>query len=129
MWIAAGGRLTPWEGTSLDAAGRENNLWCRSAPGDPWMLDVTVGEGDDAEWAYRRDRRVRAPWPDAVLTSPAGVPYLAPELQLLFKSTDIRAKDDLDACVVIPRLEAGRATRLRDLLPPEHRWQRLLGVA
>ena len=128
VWKAAGGRLTPWHGDLLDAGRQENNLWCRPTPGDPWVLDVTVGEGDDAEWIYRRDERVRAPWPEAVLRSSAGVPYLAPELQLLFKSTDIRAKDDLDARMVIPRLEEHRATRLRTLLPPEHEWQKLLGA-
>lgn len=128
IWIAAAGRLTPWPGNSLDAARQENNLWCRPTAGDPWMLDVTVGEGDASQWVYRRDRRIRAPWDEAVLATSEAVPYLAPELQLLFKSTGVRAKDDLDARIVIPRLEEHRATRLRTLLPPDHAWQRLLGA-
>ncbi len=43
-----------------------------------------------------------------MLVTTDGVPYLAPELQMLFKSTAIRPKDDLDAAPVIPRLDPGR---------------------
>jgi hypothetical protein len=53
-----------------------------------WCLDVTLAEGDSEAWVYRRDPRIRVPWPQAVLSTADGVPYLAPELQLLFKSKD-----------------------------------------
>ena len=33
---------------------------------------------------------------EAVLTTADGVRYLAPEVQLLFKSKDVRGKDDVD---------------------------------
>jgi hypothetical protein len=73
----------------------------------------------------------RAPLPlsktvERFLTSAAGVPYLAPELQLLFKSKDVLAKDNLDARQVIPGLEADRRRRLARWLPSDHRWQELL---
>jgi hypothetical protein len=54
-----------------------------------------------------------------------GVPYLAPEFQLLYKSTDCRPKDDRDA-EVVPSLAANRRTRLHDLLREDHPWQALL---
>ena len=47
------------------------------------MLDVTIGEGSDENWICRRDPSVVVPWDLAVLRSSEGVPYLAPELQLL----------------------------------------------
>ena len=49
-------------------------------------------------------------------------PYLAPELQLLYKSKQLRPKDDADACVVIPALEPERAARLHSMLPLGHPW-------
>ena len=52
-----------------------------------------------------------------------GVPYLAPELQLLYKSKDIRPKDELDAAEVIPSLAADRRNRLHLLLREDHPWQ------
>ncbi len=56
-----------------------------------------------------------------------GVPYLAPELQLLFKSKGLRLKDDLDAGEVVPELDARRRAQLSRLLATGHPWQRLLG--
>jgi hypothetical protein len=124
--VAAGGRLDPWNGQELRPELNQNNLWCRRCRNSPWCLDVTLAEGDGEAWVYRRGPRVRIQWGQAVLITAEGVPYLAPELQLLFKSKNIRQKDDVDARQVIPELEAERSDRLARLLPEEHSWQRLL---
>jgi len=55
-----------------------------------------------------------------------GVPYLAPQLQLLSKSTTRRPKDDLDAAEVIPLLDEPEREFLASVLPSGHPWQRLL---
>ena len=127
--VAAAGTLRAWAGEPLDEARHENNLWCRRDPTGPWELDVIVGEGDGDRWRYRRDPRVQLPWPDAVLTTDAGVRYLAPDVQLLFKSKGLRTKDDVDARQVIPQLEPGRRRRLAGWLPADHPWQAVLGSA
>jgi hypothetical protein len=124
--VAAAGRLTPWAGGELVAALHQNNLWCRRHVDGPWLLDVQIGAGDDEAWTYRRDPRLRLPWFDAVLHTTDGVPYLAPALQLFFKAKHLRAKDDLDARVMIPELDAVQRGKLTGLLPSEHPWQRLL---
>jgi hypothetical protein len=95
---------------------------CGRGPASRW----TSGAGDDDAWAYRRDPRITRPWDDAVLRSPDGVPYLAPELQLLFKSRTVRPRDQQDAEVVIPRLGPERRTALGSLLAADHPWQALL---
>lgn len=123
---AAAGRLEPWRGQELRADRHENNLWCRRHPAGAWSLDIVINEGDADEWVYRRDPQLRLAWREAVLATPGGVPYLAPELQLLFKSSDVRTKDDIDAREVIPELSTERRQRLSRLLPPHHRWQPLL---
>lgn len=122
--VAAAGVLNPWDGGPLDEAALQNNVWCRRA-GGPWAFDVTVGEGDDDAWVYRRDPTLRRPWDEAVLHRD-GVRFLAPELQLLFKSTNVRPKDTVDAQVVIPRLDAPRRAFLHDRLPDDHPWRSLL---
>ena len=124
---AAAGRLSPWDGGPLSADRAPNNLWCRRSPDGPWCLDVTLGAGDDRSWIYRRDPTIQRPWDEAVLTGHDGVPYLAPELQLLFKSTGGRPKDDLDAAEVLPALDPTRRTWVADHLPADHRWQLLIG--
>ena len=90
---------------------------------------MTISDGSDTQWIYRRDPSVRLNWERAVLTTREGVPYLAPELQLLFKSKTPRPKDDADARQVIPELDEDRRSRLRRLLPMNHRWRVLVGMA
>ena len=124
--VAAAGELTAWRGEPLDVARHQNNLWCRLTAGTPWVLDVTIGEGSKSDWIYRRDPTVQRPWDMAVMRSNGGIPYLAPELQLLFKSKDLRPKDDVDAGEVIPTLDASQRDFLEHHLQADHPWQRLL---
>lgn len=112
LHLAAAGVLSPWDGRPLDAAAHENNVWGREQPGGPWVLDLTIGDGDDDRWRYRRDPTIELPWADAVLHTDQGVPYLAPDAQLLYKSATPRPKDDLDAAEVLPTLDPRRRARL-----------------
>ncbi len=124
--VAAAGVLTPWDGSKLIASQSHNNLWCRADPTSPWRLDVTISDGDDAEWIYRRAPTIRRPWIQAVLTTEDGLPYLSPVLQLLFKSKNPRPKDHVDADVVISTLSTAERNELSGLLPDDHMWQALL---
>ena len=109
LHVAAAGQLTRWRGEPLELARDQNNVWCRVSAGGPWVLDVAIGEGSAEHWIYRRDPSVQVPWEMAVLRTAEGIPYLAPELQLLYKSKGLRAKDEVDAAEVIPSLDARRA--------------------
>ena len=125
IYIGADGVLTPWGDEPLDASRSQDNLWCRRAPDQPWCLDITVGDGDDDTWIFRRDHSVRRPWADTVLTTSDGTPYLSPEIQLLFKSRALRPKDQVDAEVIIPELTASQSDWLAEHLPTDHPWQEL----
>lgn len=123
--VAAAGELSPWRGEPLETDRHQNNLWCRRDTG-PWELDLTVGEGSDESWIYRRDRSVQVSWDLAVLRTADDVPYLAPELQLLYKSKGLRPKDDVDGAEVIPSLDDRRRRWLSQRLEPDHPWQSML---
>jgi hypothetical protein len=127
LHVAAAGRLAPWHGEPLDGARHENNIWCRTAPGGPWVLDLTIGDGTDRTWVYRRDPTLTMPWDLAVLRTPDDLPYLAPELQLLFKSKAPRPKDDIDAAQVIPELDVRQRDLLARHLAADHPWRGSLG--
>jgi hypothetical protein len=124
-YVAAGGRLRRWEGEPLLAGRMENNIWVRRPAAGPFLFDIAVGDGDDSGWVYRRDARIRRPWTQTLLKTLCDVPYLAPELQLLFKSKGRRPKDDRDAEMVIPLMSNDRQTWLREWLPPDHSWRGL----
>lgn len=122
LYVAARGRLRPWDGRPLSAEDDENNVWAKEEPDGSWRFDITIGDGDADAWIYRRDPSIRRHWSDAILTTADGVPYLAPEIQLLFKSKDLREKDHADARQVIPLLEPPRRRWLNDHLPSRHPW-------
>lgn len=122
LQVSTGGQLVEWVGQPLSGERSENNVWCRRDPQSPWALDVTISDGDDHAYVFRRDRSITVPWDDAVLTSADGIPYLAPQLQLLFKSRDRRPKDDLDALTTIPQLDVARRAQLAAWLPRNHPW-------
>lgn len=126
LFVAAGGRLRRWGGEPLTAERNEDNVWVKRAGGGPFAFDISVGEGDAATWVYRRDPDVRRAWADTVLLTADGVPYLASEVQLLFKSKGVRAKDTRDAEAVIPLLDSSRRAWLRSHLQPDHPWLALL---
>jgi hypothetical protein len=124
--VAAGGELRPYRGGALSGERHENNLWCRRAPGGPFILDVQIGEGDPSRWVYRRDPTVTRPWDEVVRRSPAGVPYLSPEIQLLFSSVHHEARHDLDARIVVPELTTGERAWLGAHLADGHPWHELV---
>jgi hypothetical protein len=127
--VAAAGRLRPFRGEELLGERHENNLWCRRAPGGPFVLDVAIGDGDESRWVYRRDVTLSRPWDEVVRQSASGVPYLSPEIQLLFSSVHHEARHDLDATVVIPELTSGQRRWLHAHLAANHPWRELLAGA
>lgn len=124
LHVAAAGELSHWRGEQLVEERQQNNVWCRRSPDGPWLIDITIGEGSEQNWIYRRDRTVQLPWDVAVLTTSDGVPYLPPSLELLFKSKGRRPKDDVDASEVVPELEGRQHDLLYELLEPDHPWLR-----
>lgn len=122
---AAGGRLVAWDGSPLEGGQAANNVWARRRPGARWRVDLTMGAGSPTEWVYRRDPSLRLLWDDAVLHTDDGIPYLAPELQLLFKAKHNRPKDTMDAERVVPKLDGHQRAFLVARLPVDHPWQRL----
>jgi hypothetical protein len=98
--------------------------------GDGFHVEFLLNEFDPEtdEWVFRRDDRVRLPFADAI-RGDAAVPYLAPEVVLLFKSKYEDAKEDGDFRAALPRLEPHQRLWLRNALAmtaPNHRWTQIL---
>ncbi len=122
--LAHDGVLTPWDGRRAIAP-PYNSLWCRRDPRDPWRLQVLLEDGDSERWVCRRHPALTVPMDDAVFRTTGGVPYMAPQLQLLMKARETRPKDDADFSVVWPLLSADQAGWLVGALRryyPGHPW-------
>lgn len=117
--LADRGTLARW---SQPLPGRVHNIWCRLV-GGPWALQVMVAERRDGRWLYRRDPLIGGPLAEFGLSSSDGVPILAPEIQLLYKSKSPRTKDEIDFDVAAPRLSDAKRRWLARALDEDHPWQ------
>jgi hypothetical protein len=127
-WHAADppGTLRPWRPAEQLPAG-VHDIWCRPGPGDPWRIQIMLDESAGADWVSRRDRRIRRPVAGIGFSTADGIPYLAPEIQLLYKANGRRPKDEADFAACLPVLTGPQARWLSDALSiaygPEHPWR------
>ena len=83
---AHGGMLTPWEdGEFLSPP--VHTVWCRSDAHEPDFVEFQLDEIDEETFRFRRDPTLTLPRGRISFKTGAGVPVLAPELVLLYKSS------------------------------------------
>ena len=108
-----------------------HQVWMLDAPAGVWRVDVMLEPGDDDLWIYRRDSRLSMPRRDAQSVR-SSIPYLNPELVLLFKAKAQRDKDLRDFSLCIDRFESEQKSRLLQWLqifppgPPADRAHRAI---
>ncbi len=96
---------------------------------DGYHLEFLLNEQDreTGEWVFRRDARIRRPLAAAFVQG--RLPYLAPEIVLLYKAKAPSAKDDADFRATLPHLQSDRRSWLRqslDVTAPGHHWASIL---
>jgi hypothetical protein len=126
--VAHDGCLTRWAPGRL-LAPHEHGIWARPTPASPWRLEFLVDDVVDGQWVYRRDPAVRLPLDRLGRRTAMGLPYLRPEVVLLYKAKRPRAPDEHDAGVVVPRLSRSERAWLAAAIAkdmPDHPWLPLL---
>ena len=97
---------------------------------DGYHLEFLLNEQDQSthEWVFRRDGRIRRSLAASFATN-RDVPYLVPEIVLLYKAKGPSVKDDADLSAVLPRLSTEQRTWLDQAIArttPGHRWLSVL---
>jgi hypothetical protein len=90
-----------------------------------WRIDVFREPSAGGEWVCRRDDAIRLPYAALIEHTADGIPYVRPEVALLFKAKNARPKDEDDLRDVLPLLAASRRALLREwiaLVHPGHPW-------
>lgn len=124
IFEAKDGCLTRLEPGALPRAD-VSSLWARPAASDFWTIQLMLDEAEGHEWVYRRDPRIRCSLANAIRRSAGGISYLAPEIQLLYKSNGSRECDEIDFVQTWPLMSDGARRWLRDaleLVTPAHGW-------
>ncbi len=133
-----GDRWTPWnvdEGWFRPFDDRfadvrpDSQVWVRRDARSPWVLDVPFTPDSDGRWTNKRHLAHTEDLDDVTWVAPDGLRYARPEVTLMFKAAQVRAKDRRDAEVAIPLLHADARRWLRDTVAryaPEHEWVRTL---
>jgi hypothetical protein len=114
-----------WENATHEELAATWQTWLRDPATDRYLLDVFREAHDGDTWICRRDETIRLPYRDVIRFDADGIPYLAPELVLLFKAKNMRAKDQADFDGVRPQLTARQRKRMAALLTrvhPGHPW-------
>jgi hypothetical protein len=119
LFGASDGVLTPWAAGERLPAGT-SDVWCRPAGTDSWALQLMFNPGDRTTWVSKRHAGITRPLETAVRHTGDGIPYLAPELQLLMKAKGRRPKDETDFDVVVPALDDEQRAWLRTAIERAH---------
>ncbi len=126
------GTLRTWAADEFLPTGI-HDIWCRRDPVEPWAFQLMLAEDHGDEWVFRRNERIRGRIADMGVVDKRGVPYLVPEIQLLYKARpDRSAKDEADFVVASPLLGMSARTWLISALsqtyPDGHEWIERLKV-
>lgn len=120
---AGSGRI--WEDARPETLAAVHQTWLRDPATGNYLLDVFREPHDGDTWICRRDARIRLPYSVIVHHTEDGIPYLAPELVLLFKAKHARPKDRRDFDTTVPHLTRTQRATLVELLArvhPGHAW-------
>ena len=127
--VVGSGHIWPLEHAAFDVM---HQTWVRDPTTQTYHLDVFREPSDGDMWVCRRDETIRRPYADVIRTTEDGIPYMAPDLVLLFKAKHDRPKDNADFAGVLPLLDESQRSWLTSALErihPGHRWLEGLSAA
>lgn len=114
-----------WEDATAEVLARTHQTWLRDPETGNYLLDVFREPHDDDTWICRHDNTIRLPYRDIVHHTQEGIPFLAPELVLLFKAKHARPKDQTDFDQTISHMTKAQRETLARLIArahPGHHW-------
>lgn len=124
IFDAAGdGRI--WEDATPDELTAVHQTWLRDPATGNYLLDVFREPHDGDTWICRRDESIRFPYSEIIRYTHDGVPYLVPQLVLLFKAKHARQKDQADFDTTVRYMTPDQRETLAALLArvhPGHHW-------
>ncbi|MEK4627540.1 hypothetical protein MKZ17_04870 [Solibacillus sp. FSL R7-0682] len=88
-------------------------------------IEILLNEIEGNNWVFRRDSRISYPHDLIFSYSETGIPYLKPEVVILYKAKNTRQKDHQDFLKIKDLLNIEKRQCLRtalELHAPKHKW-------
>jgi 2-polyprenyl-3-methyl-5-hydroxy-6-metoxy-1,4-benzoquinol methylase/GNAT superfamily N-acetyltransferase len=126
LWAAdPPGTLIPWVKGKFLKKGLQD-IWGRKTPKDPWQIQIMLFDTENNDWIYKRNEQIRRSLSTVSMKTENGLPFLAPEIQLLYKSKSIRGKDQQDFENVLSYLSKDQLAWLKqsfiETYKDDHQW-------
>ncbi len=81
-----------------------------------FYLDIQLNDRSGDDWLLCGSPRISVPLDSSVRESPWGLPAVAPEVLLFYKSLDLRRRDKLDFAALLPELSSEQRDWLRETI-------------
>ena len=104
-----------------------HDVWRRPTETAPWAIQLMIADAYAEQWRFRRMPAIGRSVATLGGITIEGIPYLAPEIQLLYKAKGRRPKDEADFAQTLPALNQERRQWLRDALAMAHPNHPILG--
>jgi uncharacterized protein (DUF952 family) len=131
--VVRSGVLEDWDGRTVPAG--VHQIWARHGPPlpprpdrfvtDPTLVDFLLEEADGDSWRFRRQPSIARPLAELGAATSRGVPFIRPEVALLYKAKHLRFKDQRDFDASAPTLDAAARAWFSPALEqahPGHPW-------
>jgi hypothetical protein len=119
FWVPQGeGKLAPMSVETLTA--ESHQTWAYERAAQVWRFDVFREQHDGDTWICRRDTSIRRRYPEVFEMSADGIPYLRPEICLLFEAKAVRDKDRADFKAALPGMSLAQRAWLHAALRRVH---------
>ncbi|WP_282142382.1 nucleotidyltransferase domain-containing protein [Cytobacillus oceanisediminis] len=107
------GKFFSWENERLELPVHEIHAFNKLTG---YEIEFLLNETEDNDWRFRRDLRISLPFNSVRSNSRIGIPYLNPEIVLLYKTKNTRDKDHQDFISIKDHLNADKKQWLRNAL-------------
>lgn len=120
----SGGRMARWDEREwLELPVHE--IHAQRASEDPQALEILLNESSDKEWRFRRNLKIVCPLSKLGQKKEFGIPFLSPEIVLLYKAKNPTVNDKADFNKVREVLERKPRRWLKKAIEachPAHPW-------
>lgn len=121
--VAGSGLLWPLASPAFDLM---HQVWVSDPATGAYRLDIFREPQRDGMWVCRRDQGIEMPYQQIIRRTPDGIPYLVPEIALLFKakhSALAKNQADFDASLaLLDDAALGWLERALQRVHPGHAW-------